>query len=228
VNLKKTLEWLSGFTQLEIIVVEQDTKPKLHAYTLKGFKHIFTKTDLPMNKGWAYNVGVKNSTTNTLIFGDHVTRMEPNKLINCLRQLQSNEVVSATSEILELTQPEFELGFDMLEAINRDNKKKHFTEGILVSRKDTHNRIGGWPEEFLSQNGIDEFHSKKILEMTSHTQSNNKCFRFPSPKTNTDKFIEKRDVNLLENLMGMKKQDLPKYVNNTSPRIGLKMRFADK
>ena len=86
-NLKKVLEWLSGFSQLEIIVVEQDKIPKLHAYSLKGFKHIYTESKLAMNKGWAYNVGVKYSTTPSLIFGDERTRMDPNKLIEALKAL---------------------------------------------------------------------------------------------------------------------------------------------
>jgi hypothetical protein len=227
-NLKKVLEWLSGFSQLEIIVVEQDKIPKLHAYSLKGFKHIYTESKLAMNKGWAYNVGVKYSTTPSLIFGDERTRMDPNKLIEALKNLQRFESVSATNEIIELSQPEMELGFDMLGQINRENKKECFTQGIMMYRKDTLNRVAGWPEEFIGGLGIDEFQSKKTEEITSHLQCENKAFLFPTNKVKENKFLTMRNKELLEKMLPMTSQDIGKYVNNTVQRIGLKMRFADK
>ena len=55
-NLRRVIDWALGFQGVELIIVEQDKSPKLPAYTLKGFKYIFTKSDLPFNKSWAFNV----------------------------------------------------------------------------------------------------------------------------------------------------------------------------
>jgi len=227
-NLKRVLEWLSGFSQLEIIVVEQDKEPKLQAYTLKGFKYVFIESKLAFNKGWSYNVGVKYSTTPALIFGDAHTRMDPNKLIESIKLLQNYESVNATNELIELTYPEMDMGFDMLSQINRENKKNNFTQGIMMYRKDVINRIAGWPEEFIGSTGVDEFHSKKTMETTTHHQCENKGFIYPNQPTKEDKYLEDRNRDLLEKMLPMTTQEMVKYNNNTMSRIGLKMRFADK
>ena len=41
-NLKRVLEWVSGFGGVEIIIVEQDKKSVLPGLSLKGFKYIYT------------------------------------------------------------------------------------------------------------------------------------------------------------------------------------------
>ena len=67
INLRRVIDWVSGFGGVEIIVVEQDRSPKLDSLTFKGIKYIFTKSNLPFNKSWAFNVGLKNSTTETIV-----------------------------------------------------------------------------------------------------------------------------------------------------------------
>ncbi len=227
-NLRRVLDWLSGFSQLEIIVVEQDKTEKLKAFSLKGFKHIFIESNLAFNKGWSYNVGVKYSTTPSIIFGDSQTRMDPNKMIESLKLLQQYESINATSELIELTYPEMDLGFDILCQINRDNKKTLFTQGITIYRRDTIDRLGGWPEEFIGITGIDEFQSKKTEEITSHIQCDNKAFVFPHQPMVENEFLKKRNKDLLSKMLPMTSQDIGKYAGNTFPRIGLKMRFVDK
>ena len=41
-NLKRILEWLNGFSRVEIIIVEQDTHSKIGHLSFPG-KHILTK-----------------------------------------------------------------------------------------------------------------------------------------------------------------------------------------
>ena len=78
VNLKKMIDWALGFQGIEIIVVEQDKKEKLMANTLLGVKHIFTKSELPFNRSWAFNVGLKWASTNAIVFSDADLIMDPN------------------------------------------------------------------------------------------------------------------------------------------------------
>jgi hypothetical protein len=66
-NLRRVLDWVSGFGGVEIIIVEQDDAPRLPSFTIKGIKHIFTKSEMPFNKAWAFNVGLKYATTETIV-----------------------------------------------------------------------------------------------------------------------------------------------------------------
>ena len=86
-NLRKVLEWMSGFQGVEIIVVEQDRNTKIDHLNLPG-KHIFMYNDGPFIKSLAYNVGLKHSTGQVVVFGDADVIMNPNELIESLNQTQ--------------------------------------------------------------------------------------------------------------------------------------------
>ena len=58
-NLRRVLDWINGFANVEVILVEQDKHSKISHLSLKC-KHIFIKTDKPYNKYWGYNVGLKS------------------------------------------------------------------------------------------------------------------------------------------------------------------------
>ena len=54
-NLRRVLDWINGFARVEVLLVEQDTHSKISHLNLKA-KHIFTKSDMPYNRSWAFNV----------------------------------------------------------------------------------------------------------------------------------------------------------------------------
>ena len=65
-NLKRTLEWVNAFSGGEIILVEQDKNSKLQDTKLPC-RHIFLKSNMPFNKSWGFNVGLKYANSkNTL------------------------------------------------------------------------------------------------------------------------------------------------------------------
>ena len=67
-NLRRVLDWINGFGGVEVIIVEQDTHSKISHLNLKA-RHIFTKSNMPYNRSWAFNVAIKYSTSNILVFG---------------------------------------------------------------------------------------------------------------------------------------------------------------
>ena len=113
-NLRRVIDWTLGFNGVELIIVEQDKSPKLPAYTLKGFKYIFTKSDLPFNKSWAFNVGTKQSTTNAIVFGDSDLLMDPQDFINSVKLLEQYEVVNPYSRVIDLNPDENAQPIDLL------------------------------------------------------------------------------------------------------------------
>ena len=76
-NLRRVLDWINGFANVEVIIVEQDKHSKIRHLNLKA-KHVFTRCDLPFNKSHAFNVGIKSSTSNLIVFGDSDLIMDPN------------------------------------------------------------------------------------------------------------------------------------------------------
>lgn len=227
-NLKRTLDWLSGFSNIEIIIVEQDSKPKLQAYSLKGFKHIFTISELPFNIGWAYNVGFKNSTSGVIVFGDSQTRVDPNNLIDSLRKLEQYESIIVCKNLITLNNHEFDMSFQQLQMITRDNTKQELTSGITCFRRDVIERIAGWSEDFIGQTGSYQIQDRKVKEMTNSFEMDFTGFQFPQSSLRENQIFESRNKLMLDQFDKMDKTTFERTISMSKPKIGMKMRFADK
>ena len=233
-NLKKVIEWLLGFQGVEIIIVEQDKSPKLPAYSLKGFKYIFTKSELPYNRSWAFNVGLKYSTTNILALGDSDLIMDPQEFINSVKLLENYECVSPYNVVLDLTQDESHYNMDMLKQITRpgrgqtDNQKINLTGGIILYRKDTFGRLGGFDENFIGWGGEDDYQTFKTKMLSTWTEAPNKCYHLYHERVKPDTVFYQRNLQLLNTLFKMNQQDTQRYINNSFPKMGLKNKYSDR
>ena len=234
INLRKVLEWLSGFKGIEIIIVEQDSKPKLPAYSIKGIKYIFTKSDLPYNRSWAFNVGLKNSTTNIVGFGDSDLIMNPESFINSIKLLERYDCVSPYSKVIDLNPQENNLPLNQLYSINRpgrgetDNQKINLTGGIVFYKKESILKIAGWEEQFLGWGGEDDFQTFKTKKLLSNFEYGEKVFHLYHQKVNPEMTYYQRNLHLLNKLVNMKDDELIRYINNSMPKIGLKNKYSDK
>jgi hypothetical protein len=54
-NLRRTIDWLNGFSNVQIILVEQDKHSKISQLNLRC-EHIFVKSNMPYNRSWAFNI----------------------------------------------------------------------------------------------------------------------------------------------------------------------------
>lgn len=233
-NLKKVLEWLSGFKGIEIIIVEQDKSAKLPAYSLKGFRYIFTKSDLPYNRSWAFNVGLKNSLSQVIGFGDSDLIMDPQKFIESIKLLEQYECVSPYSQVIDLEPHETNLPLGNLNQITRpgrgesDIQKINLTGGIILYRKDAIQRLGGWDEQFLGWGGEDDFQSMKTKMFLKWVESPGKVFHLYHDKVKPNMIYYQRNLNLLNQLVKLQQEDVRKYITNSLSKIGLKNKYADK
>ena len=227
-NLKRVLEWLYGFGRIEIILVEQDKKPKLPDFSIKGVKHIFTKSNMPFNKSWAFNVGLKYATTDVIVFGDCDLIMDPHKFINALKLLETYECVSPYSRVIDLNPNEVNFNLEQMNLINRpgrgetDIQKICLSGGIIMYRKEAIYKIGGFDQSFIGWGGEDDFQSHKSkIFLTCYEQSAT-CYHLWHERGAPEQKWYKRNLDLLNKLISLNKNDLQKHINNSLPKIGMK------
>jgi len=225
-NLKRVIEWLSGFGGIEIIIVEQDKHPKLEDLTLKGVKHIFTKSEMPYNRSWSFNVGLKYATSNVVAFGDSDLIMDPNEMIEALNTLQKYDCVSPYKSVLDLTPQESGLHIDQLKQIARpgrgetDNQKINLCGGIVFYKKDAIMKIGGWCEDFIGWGGEDNFQEYKTHNFLTSYECQYRCYHLWHERPAPDSQLYPRTMDLLNKLITLSKDDLVRHINLNAPKIG--------
>ena len=228
-NLRRVLDWVSGFGGVEIIIVEQDDAPRLPSFTIKGVKHVFTKSEMPFNKAWAFNVGLKYATTETIVFGDCDLIMDPNKMIEALKKLENYDCVSPYSRVIDLDPNEVNMNLDQMATINRpgrgetDIQKICLAGGIIMYRKEAIYKIGGFDQGFIGWGGEDDFQSHKSkIFLTWYEQMGTTCYHLWHERGAPDPVPYQRNLELLNKLMSLGKEDLQKHINISLPKIGKK------
>ncbi len=225
--LKRTLEWINGFSNSQVILVEQDRHSKIANLSLTlNCEHIFIKSDKPFNRSWGFNVGYKYAKSNVVVFGDSDIIMGPNDFINSIKLLQQYEVVSPYNSVIDLNPQENNLSFGDILKISRpgrgdnDNQKINMSGGIVIFRKDSIMKIGGWPEEFWGWGGEDDFQTMKIEKLLTWYVNKAKCYHLYHNKA----IIESSDYNnnlaILNKFVNMDKNNFIKYINSVIPKVG--------
>lgn len=226
-NLRRVLDWINGFGGVEVLLIEQDTHSKIKHLNLKA-KHIFTKSNMPYNRSWAFNVAMKWANSNIIVFGDSDLIMEPNQFIAGLNELNNYEMVSPYHSVVDLTQQESNLPLEQLISINRpgrgetDNQKINISGGIAMFRRDAIQRIGGWNEDFWSWGGEDDFQTMKVKNFLSWTELKARCFHLYHSRVQPDMKWYQRNLQILQKSSTMNKDQLQKIILNQMPKIGWK------
>jgi glycosyltransferase involved in cell wall biosynthesis len=231
-NLKKVINWVLSFKNVELIIVEQDNKPKLNDYSLNGFKYIFTKSELPYNRSWAFNVGLKYASTDFIVCGDSDLVMELKDFVNSMKLLSKFDCVSPYSSVLDLTNEESNMEFNELSKIKRagrgekDNQKINLTGGIVFFRKNSLDKIGGWCEDFIGWGGEDDFQTLKVKKFLTWFECDGRCYHFYHQRIPPDHKYYKRTLELLNKFYKMDDQTLQRYIINSYNKIGLKNKYS--
>ncbi len=231
-NLKRVLDWVSGFGGVEIIIVEQDKSSKLSSFTLKGVKHIFTKSNLPFNKSLAFNVGLEYSTTDNIVFGDCDLIMDPQKMIESLRLLEQYDAVYPYSRVIDLNPNEVNLPLEELQKIERagrgetDIQKICLAGGIIMYRKDAIYKIGGWCEDFIGWGGEDDYQSHKSkIFLNFYEQMSTTCYHLWHERGAPDPVPYQRNLELLNKLVVLPYDDIMKHSQNGAQKMGMKNKY---
>lgn len=216
-SLRKTIDWINGFTNVDVMLIEQDTHSKISHLPLKA-RHIFLKSDKPYNKSWGFNVGTKLSKSNIIVFSD-LSIMDPNHFIEAIKMIENYEMVSPYKKQIGLQPNESGMQIPDILGIDRFSKDKLISEGLCIFRKDSIQKIGGWPEDLIGS-GEDEFLSKKIKQFLNWTELEQKGYQFYNSDT-TNSTILQRNSQILQTLNNLSKEDLVKSINLSLPKIAL-------
>ena len=231
-TLKRVLDWINGFGGVEVLLIEQDKHSKISHLNIKA-KHIFIKTNLPYNRSWSFNVALKNSNSNIIVFGDSDIIMDPNDFINGLNSIKNYDMVSPYHCVLDLTQDESRLQIEDMIKISRPGRGEAFNDpqkinicgGIAMFRKDAIYKIGGFCEDFIGWGGEDDLQTLKTKKFLSFTELKAKCYHLYHDRTQPDMKWYNRNLQLLQKFDKMSEQDLMKHINSTIPKIGMKNKY---
>lgn len=229
-NLRRVLDWINGFGGVEVLLIEQDTHSKIKQLNLKA-KHIFTKSDMPYNRSWAFNVAMKWANSDIIVFGDSDLIMEPNQFIEGLKAIQNFDMVSPYHSVVDLTQQESNFPLEQMININRpgrgetDNQKINISGGIAMFRRDAIQRIGGWNEDFIGWGGEDDFQTMKVKNFLSWTELKARCFHLYHKREQPDQKWYQRNLQILQKTSTLNKDQLQKMILNQMPKIGMKNKY---
>lgn len=225
-NLRRVIDWLSGFSGIEIIIVEQDSHSKISHLNLKA-NVVFIKNSGNFNKNWALNVGLKRAQTNTIAFGDSDLIMHPEHLIKSLEELGNYEYVNPYQSVIDLDPNESSLPLGNILSIDRpgrgenDHQKVPMCGGINLFRKDALIKIGGFPENFWGWGAEDDAQDVFVKNFLSWKQMPFKCYHLWHQRNSPDMSLYQKNLQTLAGFKNMSKEDLQKYINSSLPKIGL-------
>ena len=229
-NLKRTLEWVNSFSGVEVIVVEQDKHSKIKDIILPC-KHIFIKSNMPFNKSWGFNVGLKYVNSNIVVFGDSDLIMDPNEFIKSIKLVETYDMINPYNSVIDLNSQESGFPLENIISIKRpgrgetDIQKVPLCGGICIFRRDAIQRIGGWHEDFIGWGGEDDFQSVKVKNFLNWYENSATCYHLYHERTSPDMKWYQRNLQLLQKLSVMGVDELKKVLNNVTPKSGMKNKY---
>lgn len=232
-NLRRVIDWVSGFGGIELIIVEQDRKPQIENLTFsRAVRYHFLQSDMPFNKAWAFNVGAKQATTDTIIFGDSDLIMDPNDFIEALRQLETYDCVSPYNRVIDLNANELSMNLDQMKTIDRpgrgetDIQKICLCGGIIMYKRSALDKVGGWSEDFIGWGGEDDAQSYKSQKLLNWFEAPAKCYHlWHQPEQPIMQFYQ-RNLQILSQIQQMDETNLLRYIGNSAHKSGLKNKLV--
>ena len=106
-----------------------------------------------------------------------------------------------------------------------DIQKVPMCGGICIFRRDAIHKIGGWDEGFIGCGGEDDFQSVKVKNFLTFYENTAKCYHIYHDRPAPDMKWYQRNLQLLQKLSAMTKEDLQKMINNVTPKSGLKYKY---
>jgi len=172
INLLSIIKWLEPFNDvIEIIVVEQDSEPKIEKYLPKNIKYIFAYNPGLFHKTWGFNIGANYSTTNNLIFGDNDIILKRYEFKFYLDEVENNEFCTPYKYfVVKLNEHETINITNDLDNISLPIGKRVpntlgiITGGLFSIKRDIFFKIGGADENFRGWGAEDDAFREKLYK----------------------------------------------------------------
>lgn len=174
-NLDAVLRRLARERDLETIVVEEDTCPRLAASPAHpDARIVFAYRDGPLLEGWGRNVGARHAAGEVLLFGDARTIVPSGFAAAVAQCSRYGQVVKPHGPIVELTPgeseclrdrgPDEELSFagGIRTRARTADDPLPLCSGWFGIRRDAFLAIGAFDERFADAGALDESMSMKV------------------------------------------------------------------
>ena len=162
-NLLKVIDWLENFN-CEIVIVEQDISKKF-GVERSFINHIFTKSNKPFNRSWAFNCGALKTKSDIIVCGDCDLIIDVPEFNDCVYYMRTSDCqcLSPFKTVIDLKQDESEIvNIDKWKDIQRKGRiGVNLTGGIVLYKKPAFMNIAGWNEDFEGWGGEDDYMSFK-------------------------------------------------------------------
>ena len=158
-NLKGVLNYLLRFHEAEVIIVEQDSVSRLdwlsEVVGRERIKHVLLHNGDIFNKGWGYNVGVRLSQGDFLLFSDADLYIRPDNYMGLLSYFPKFDVVNPYNEIYYLNKiysDRFVNGGYSMSIVHRPRatmyrvKARVISGGIFMIRREVFCALKGFDE----------------------------------------------------------------------------------
>lgn len=229
-NLKRVLEWTNSFSESETIIVEQDTHSKITHLKLPA-RHIFTKSNMPFNRSWGFNVGAKNAKSDIVVLTDCDLIMDPYKFIEALNLIGTYECVSPYTSVVDMDVQESTKKIEEMVRIDRpgrgetDHQKINTCGGMTIFRKEAFLRIGGYNEDFIGWGCEDDFETIKVQNFLKWYELPGRCYHLYHERFAPDQKWYQRNLKILQKLSSLSKEELQRSIISSIPKIGMKNKY---
>lgn len=242
-NLKITIDWIVAAKDylkdnfdvtLDILIVEQDREPYDQMPTSK-ISHLFLNNNSLLNKGWGFNVAVKQNPSyqyygfcdadivvpDLETFCDQVvehTIITPKKAFRPFTD-RLNTVLSDCS--LFNTYTDVVTNFNAVKGKLPKHGGLSFASNMIFMSHETYDEIGGWDEMFRGWGRFDDFitHKLAMICQCSNIYSPIPAFHLWHP-VSLDFSLNQDNVHLYDKYIKYNKTDLIKLVSTNRKSIG--------
>ncbi len=175
-NLAAVLAWVSTLPDVEVVVVEQATRPSPAFERPANVQWIFCANPGPFNKGWGLNVGAAACSSPMLAFGD-ADVICVDAWPRAVQQLRhsATPIVKPYRHIVDLTPDEsarVRAGEWHLRPQrppsalpNREAQGEYvvFAGGLFLLQRSVFEQVGGFDERFLGWGGEDDAMTLRLM-----------------------------------------------------------------
>ncbi len=224
-NLVKVIDWLYSIPlDMEVIIIEQidsDVNFRISdIFTHVKVISVYSNSTI-FNKSWLMNIGVKNTTSDVLIFGDCDIILPINDFIESVKLISTNHVVSPYNKVIDLDPTESLMSYSNIFKIDRsgrgelDNQKINICGGIVIFRRDVLLNIGGWCEDFDGWGCEDDFQSFKVdMFGLISVEYNSNSYHLYHGRSKIDMNLYSKSLNLYSQYLKMDIETHRRIINN--------------
>lgn len=179
------LYWLRNhFPSMEILIVEQDSQPKLSLPQDLQVRQLFVRNGGLYNRCWAFNVAAKYTDKDIFIFSDSDVILEEQDFLACIDATDTFDAVTPNSEYA------FNIAVDDLKSLRFSIHNRRvldtFASMFLVMTRSGFFSLGGWDERFEGWGAEDNAFSHVIFNKLSSKTFHFRVFHIDHPRTLLD------------------------------------------